>query len=328
VDTVTYAASTAAIFVNPMSRVPRNDGTGDTFVSIERFLLSGFDDYFRADQSFTAGFEADGGAGHDRIYATRFSDTLSGGEGNDDLRGGDGADIVRGGAGNDLLHGEAGRDEVYGEDGDDLIYGGTNNDRIDGGAGLDTMVLYDGPGSYELSLLGDGSVRILRLAPEYEDGGTTTLNGSFDIVTNVERLRYYDGTVFDLAAWIAAASPPPGANVIRGTDADDVLVGTAGEDSIYGLAGDDSLAGGDGDDLLSGGAGADAFDGGEGIDTVTYLGASGAVLVNVPRGPLRRRGSEARSLWRHVRRHRADRAHGAERHILLAAGGRHRRARP
>jgi Ca2+-binding RTX toxin-like protein len=281
-DTVTYAGAAVGIFVNPMSRVTRNDGTGDTFVSIERFVLSGFDDYFRADQSFTAGFEADGGSGRDRIYATRFSDTLSGGEGNDDLRGGDGADVVRGGAGNDLLHGEGGRDEIFGEEGDDLIYGGTNNDRIDGGDGLDTLVLYDGPGSYELGLLADGSVRILRLAPEYEDAGTTTLNGSFDIVTSIERLRYYDGTIFDLAAWIAANSAPAGFNVVYGTDSDDALVGTSGQDAIYGLSGSDTLAGGEGDDLLSGGGGADSFDGGDGVDTVTYLGASGPVLVNVP----------------------------------------------
>ncbi len=281
-DTVTYAGAAAGIFVNPMSRVTRNEGTGDTFVSIERFILSGFDDYFRADQSFTAGFEAEGGAGKDRIYATRFSDSLSGGEGEDQLAGGDGADVVRGGAGNDLLNGEGGRDEVYGEDGDDSIYGGTNNDLIDGGEGLDTLILYDGPGSYELSLRADGTVRILRLAPEYEDAGTTTLNGSFDIVTNVERLRYYDGTIFDLAAWIAANTAPAGLNVIRGTDEDDALVGTSGRDAIYGLSGKDSLTGGDGDDLLSGGGGADAFDGGGGVDTVTYLGASGPVLVNVP----------------------------------------------
>ena len=283
-DTVTYAAAAAGIFVNPMSRVTRNDGTGDTFLSIERFILSGFNDYFRADQSFTAGFEADGGAGNDRIYATGFADTLLGGAGNDDLRGGEGDDVVRGSEGDDLIHGDGGRDAMYGDAGDDLIYAGTNNDLIDGGEGLDTVMLYDGPAAYELSLQDDGTVKILRLRPEYENAGQSTLNGSFDILTGVERLRYYDGTIFDLAAWIEANSVPPGFNVVAGTDAGETLTGTVTEDVIYGRGGDDILLGLGGDDLLSGGGGKDAFDGGEGFDTVTYRNASGAALLGTSRG--------------------------------------------
>jgi Ca2+-binding RTX toxin-like protein len=284
-DTVTYAASTVAVFINPWSRVPRNDGTGDTFVSIERFLLSGFHDYFRADQSFTAGIEVQGGAGNDSVYATAFADTLLGGLGDDDLRGGDGDDEVRGGAGNDLIHGDGGRDRMFGDAGDDLIYAGTNNDLIDGGEGFDTVMLFGDPTQYELSLREDGAVQILHLTPEYEDAGRTTLIGAIDILTNVERLRYYDGTVFDLAAWIDANSTPADFNAIRGTVEADILAGTDGKDAIYGLAGNDSLSGGAGDDLLSGGGGADAFDGGDGIDTVTYRNSSGPVLVNVPRPP-------------------------------------------
>ena len=284
-DTVTYANATVGIYVNPMSRVPRNDGTADSFVSVERFILSAFNDYFRVDQSFTAGIELDGGAGNDRVYATGFADTLDGGEGDDELRGGEGSDIVRGGIGNDALSGEGGRDQLFGGDGDDLLNGGTNNDIIDGGEGFDTVVLYDGPSYYELSLQDDGAVKILRLYPEYEDSGQTTLNGSFDLLTNVERLRYYDGTIFDLAAWIEGQSVPAGYLAQQGTDAGETLTGTEEKDALYGLGGADTLIGGDGDDLLSGGAGGDTFDGGDGTDTVTYRNASGGVAVNVGRAP-------------------------------------------
>jgi Ca2+-binding RTX toxin-like protein len=281
-DTVSYASASAGIFVNPQSRVPRNDGTGDTFISIERFVLSAFNDFFWADASLNAGFEADGGAGDDRIYAAIGADTLSGGDGNDDIRGKDGADILHGGAGNDLLDGGAGKDRLFGGDGDDLLQGGTNNDMVDGGDGFDTMILYGDPGQYELSLNADGSVRLLHLSWEAEDGGYTVFTGAVDTIVNVERLRYYDGTIFDLAAWIAANSAPAGVNVITGTDQDDSLAGTTAADAIYGRDGADAISGGDGDDLLVGGAGADAFDGGDGIDTVSYRAARSAVEVNVP----------------------------------------------
>jgi Ca2+-binding RTX toxin-like protein len=142
------------------------------------------------------------------------------------------------------------------------------------------MILYGDPSQYALTLLQDGAVSIFRKTPEYEGGGYVTVNGATDTVRNVERLRYYDGTTFDLAAWIAAHAAPGGFARQNGTEGDDGLTGTDGMDALYGLGGNDTLAGLGGDDLLSGGMGADAFDGGEGFDTVTYAHASGAVRVN------------------------------------------------
>jgi Ca2+-binding RTX toxin-like protein len=280
-DTVTYARSTVGVFINPMGTVPRNDGTGDRFVSIEHFLLSAYDDYLRADTGFTAGITVDGGNGKDRVYATKFDDALRGGEGADDLRGNDGSDRVEGGIGDDLLDGGAGQDQLFGGDGDDLLQSGTNSDFVDGGTGFDTMILYGSPEEYELSLRDDGAVQIRRLTSEYEDGGYTTVNNSTDVVVNVERLRYYDGTIFDLGAWIDS-NMAPGRAVQRGTDAAETLTGTGEDDALFGLGGNDQLDGAGGDDLLFGGGGADAFDGGTGFDVVDYRNAGSAVRVGVP----------------------------------------------
>jgi len=56
------------------------------------------------------------------------------------------------------------------------------------------------------------------------------------------------------------------ANVIVGTDGDDVLYGTAGNDLILGLGGDDMIIGLGGNDILVGGDGKDIIEGGDGND--------------------------------------------------------------
>ncbi|WP_199247638.1 S-layer family protein [[Phormidium] sp. ETS-05] len=72
---------------------------------------------------------------------------------------------------------------------------------------------------------------------------------------------------------------------------DDIITGLAGDDSIDGGNGVDSVAGGDGNDTLIGGPagtssviGSDTLDGGNGTDLADYLGASGAVTVNLTTG--------------------------------------------
>ncbi len=63
--------------------------------------------------------------------------------------------------------------------------------------------------------------------------------------------------------------------VIRGTDADDVLIGTAASETICGLGGDDVIVGRGGDDVMLGGPGFDVAD---------YSGASSGVYVNLSMG--------------------------------------------
>ena len=80
-----------------------------------------------------------------------------------------------------------------------------------------------------------------------------------------------------------------GADVLNGTEGDDVIAGLGGNDTIRGgdgndvICGDgahDYLGGGDGNDTLDGGAGPDRFSGGNGADTVTYA-RRGAVKVSI-----------------------------------------------
>lgn len=81
--------------------------------------------------------------------------------------------------------------------------------------------------------------------------------------------------------------------VIRGTDADDLLVGTAADEHIIGGDGDDTLRGGGGNDVLEGGAGDDVLEvtgqvvasGGAGADTFVIeaptQGGGGQTLLGV-----------------------------------------------
>lgn len=87
---------------------------------------------------------AEGGAGHDTIAGTAWSDridlsqtTLSGIEAID---GGAGHDAITGSAGDDVITGGQGRDTLDGGAGDDTLIGGSENDIMAGGAGNDLFV--------------------------------------------------------------------------------------------------------------------------------------------------------------------------------------------
>ncbi|MDB2505548.1 hypothetical protein N9X92_07530, partial [Gammaproteobacteria bacterium] len=69
----------------------------------------------------------------------------------------------------------------------------------------------------------------------------------------------------------------PEAEVLQGTDADDVINGLGGDDTLWGNDGDDTLDGGVGDDTLLGNDGDDTLDGGDGDDTL--FGSGGKDLL-------------------------------------------------
>lgn len=81
-----------------------------------------------------------------------------------------------------------------------------------------------------------------------------------------------------LGSWSPASADPvpqqcdaaqhPNANIIIGTDGDDVLFGTNGPDRICGLGGNDIINGLNGADVISGGTGDDEINGGNGSDTI------------------------------------------------------------
>ena len=115
-------------FIPPQwSETPAQDEV-DTFVSIEIFGGTAYDDTF-------VGSEAD--------------ETFYGFDGDDVLTGGDGDDTLNGGAGDDTLSGDAGDDTLYGGAGNDIIYGGAGNDTLDGGAGNDTLTGGSGSDTFQ-----------------------------------------------------------------------------------------------------------------------------------------------------------------------------------
>ncbi|KAA0675643.1 DUF4347 domain-containing protein, partial [Roseomonas genomospecies 6] len=128
-DEASYDNATAGMTIdvgNPANST--GDAAGDTFIDIERWVGSNYDD------TMVAGNDPVWFWGHDG------ADSMVGGIGDDTLESGGGNDTVRGGAGNDQIFGRADDDALYGGDGDDLLVGGGGKDSLEGGAGNDTLV--------------------------------------------------------------------------------------------------------------------------------------------------------------------------------------------
>ncbi|MDR7252965.1 Ca2+-binding RTX toxin-like protein [Nocardioides sp. BE266] len=200
-----------------------------------------------------------GTEGDDVIVGTEGPDRVDALGGNDVVCGLGGGDVLRGGAGDDrLLGGLSGRDEngVYQADlvvpgaGDDTIDVGLDPTALtdgqeDNGPGYDTISWADSPAGVTVDLVagtavGEGSDTIV-LQPAIAVVGTAHA----DIITGSDR-----DEVFDTGA------------------GDDVITAAGGDDSIVPRKGDDRVDSGDGDDFLVIGSGADEVDTGPGADFV------------------------------------------------------------
>ncbi|MBT9464373.1 calcium-binding protein [Hydrogenophaga sp.] len=78
-----------------------------------------------------------------------------------------------------------------------------------------------------------------------------------------------------LQGWAGDNTPTEGADVLRGTDFDNVIDGRGGNDRLVARGGNDLLIGGFGNDVLDGGTGNDEMRGGEGADTYIYRRGDG-----------------------------------------------------
>jgi trimeric autotransporter adhesin len=126
-DTATYETSTAAVIVD-LRHADGTSNTGDalkdTYVSIENFKLSNFDDTFIGLNTTGAKNSASGLDGADTF--------ISGGRGT--------ANSFDGGNGNDTFKGGIGTDKFIGGAGDDRFTGGGGKDVMIGGTGADTFI--------------------------------------------------------------------------------------------------------------------------------------------------------------------------------------------
>jgi Ca2+-binding RTX toxin-like protein len=203
-----------------------------------------------------------GFAGDDTIYGGAGANTLKGGAGNDQLHGGTGNDNLVGGIENDYLRGQAGNDRLNGDggsvglegdnpldggndylsggDGNDILFGNFGNDTASGGNGTDTAVF--------ASSFAD--LRITR----YSSGiSVRSADGSSDWLTSVERIATDEGsftfnattnswTRISSTAGVALVDP---SQVLRGTDAGEILEASSANKSIVAaLGGDDTIGGG------------------------------------------------------------------------------------
>ncbi|WP_146346725.1 calcium-binding protein [Phaeobacter marinintestinus] len=100
---------TAVTLVIAQPSLSAGEAKGDTFIAVEEFRGSRFDDIMIGDLT---------------------GNVLRGGAGNDDLYGGGGSNV---------LHGEAGTDNLYGGIGADELIGGEHDDLLDGGQGDDIL---------------------------------------------------------------------------------------------------------------------------------------------------------------------------------------------
>lgn len=312
-DTVSYRGATSGLTVD-LANIANNTGYafGDSYVSIERFFLSAFDDTFvgSAGKDTVNGGDGDdtlyGGAGHDSLtghsgndimFGEDGNDGMYGGGGNDRLSGGAGDDGMRGDAGDDTLDGGAGADRLYGGSGDDILDGGLGDDSITGDAGNDTIIYTFGHGADTIS----------------GDVGDDTL---VFVLSSADLSQAIEDDLVRLQAMLddelASAGGDQSALMGRGTGThtsfaalgfslsviENVTVEFDGtrstlEDFLAGLGpkpmhledvpGNQALVGGDADDMIVAHQGNDHYDGGAGVDTLDMSLASGA-YVDLDRG--------------------------------------------
>jgi Ca2+-binding RTX toxin-like protein len=222
-------------------------GAGDAeFISIERYELTDFGDYFAADDSADeiVAFDGDdiieGRGGADHIDGGGGSDTieyggaraavdvdLTRGTGLRDDAEGDvyvGIENIRGSGFGDMLAGDREDNRILGRDGDDVLAGRGGADLLDGGAGIDTADYSASPGFV-----------IVQLAIE------TQVNSDAGGDAVGDRLRSVEN-----------------------------VTGSAFGDIIFGNSRANTLDGGRGPDEIDGGFGNDILIGGQGTDTVSF----------------------------------------------------------
>lgn len=169
IDVATYRLSSAGVEIDLASGVHTGDAAGDTFNSIEYFVLTNHNDSIV------------GSAASDIVRGMAGDDVLSGGDRHDGLNGGDGNDVLKGDAGRDVLQGESGHDVLYGGadadkfwiastgSGHDLIgdfQNGLDKIRITGVAGVDDVA------DLAIGMNGSGDALIT-----FPDGSTITVAG-------------------------------------------------------------------------------------------------------------------------------------------------------
>lgn len=148
-DIVTYQLSSSGITLNLLDPTQNTgDATGDTYVSIEAFMGSNYEDLLRAG---TDGAALYGLNGDDSLYGNIGNDYLNGGEGTDLLQGGPGDDTLVGGLGDDIYAFTSGegitRIVELADQGFDYMFVGSNIDGLSLGRAGNNLVFFANDGA-------------------------------------------------------------------------------------------------------------------------------------------------------------------------------------
>jgi Ca2+-binding RTX toxin-like protein len=269
-DTATYANATSSdgksgvkAYLVAESALAYNAGEakGDTYDSIENLIGSVFNDTLSGDDT---------------------SNTLEGGAGNDELIGGGAADALFGGDGNDTAsYASAIKGVSANLDDSSVNTGDAQGDTYDSIENLAGSIFGDvltGNGLANVISGGDGSDVLIG-----GGGGDTYLGGNA-----VDRVDYSQSSI-GVVVYLNTDQQVLNAGGAVGDTYDSIedITGSSGDDVITGNSGSNSIAGGSGNDTLDGGSGAgapDKFNGGSGDDTVTYVNASGSVVLSLISG--------------------------------------------
>lgn len=244
-------------------------GSGDDILSgnagNDSLVGNGGDDTFEGrlgTNTFT------GGAGTDGVFDTTFDSnvtltdtTLTGSGFSTSLNGIEHAHVgvlgptgrtinASGFTGDTQLQGYSGADTIIGGSGDDVMYPGfgTANDSMDGNGGSDVAYVYS---------LGDATITASTIVTEsngtdsFADVEAVTLDSNASSVTLDAQNSPVPATL--LASDGGTANILIGSDfddVIKGADVDDTLTGRSGDDLLDGKAGTDECKGGPGDDVL------------------------------------------------------------------------------
>ncbi|WP_456389581.1 hypothetical protein [Profundibacter sp.] len=121
-----------------------------------------------------------------------------------------------------------------------------------------------------------GALRRVNVAADGSQANQTSLNASISSDGNI--ITFMSGASnlvsgdttgnFDIFTVSNPLLSDDNANILEGTQWDDLFFGLGGNDTLSGLAGNDRLDGGDGDDALNGDDGQDTLIGGAGDDTL------------------------------------------------------------